>query len=131
AYINHLDDYMKEKVFNHVSNGITFAKLEEQIYKDYQHPNKKVYYMARMVLMKDRLDKALARLPHDEKESMTGPLLATIHWLNGDPIPKRCAELARASGLKESYLHQCYLTVAKGPVARGSRKILSEAREPL
>lgn len=45
---------------------------------------------------------------------MTGPLLSTIHWLNDDPIPKKCEQLASKHSLSAEYLYKCWLIVYKG-----------------
>lgn len=131
SYISRLDDYLKEKVFQYVSLGIFLAKTEEGIYNDYKNPHKKVLYMARMVLMKDRLERALDGVGSEESQEMSGPLLATIHWLNGEPIPKDCEDLANSIGKKKSYLYKCYLEIAKDPIKRRNIRILTEARKHL
>lgn len=56
----------------------------------------------------------LEKVSPKNSNNMTGPLLATIHWLNDDPIPKGCKSLAEKHNLRESYLYKCWGIVYKG-----------------
>lgn len=63
------------------------------------------------------------------EDKLTGPLLATIHWLNSDPIPKNCEALASKHGLTASYLYKAYLNIVNDTQHRRNIDRLNHARQ--